>query len=80
MEKVRTKQTQCERIIQYIRDFGSITNRDASFDLGILNFGARMSDLRKKGYHFNVTVEHSKNRYEEICTYNRYTLRSDSNV
>ena len=45
------KMTQCQRIIQYIRDFGSITNRDASFDLGILNFGARISDLRRQGIH-----------------------------
>ena len=77
--KERTKKTQCEKIIRYIKDFGSITNRDASFDLGILNFGARMTDLRKKGYQFNVTQETSKNRYEELCTYNRYTLRSDCN-
>lgn len=80
MEKARTKQTQCERIIQYIKDFGSITNREASYDLGILNFGARMSDLRKQGIELVATVEQSKNRYGEICTYNRYTLRSDSNV
>lgn len=79
MEKARTKQTQCERIIQYIKDFGSITNREASYDLGILNFGARMSDLRKKGIELVATVEQSKNRYGEICTYNRYTLRSDCN-
>ena len=73
------KRTQCERIIQYIKDFGSITNRDASFDLGVLNFGARMSNLRRQGYKFNVTVEKSKNRYGDICTYNRYTLRGDCN-
>ena len=79
MAKERTKQTQCERIIQYIKDFGSITNREASFDLGVLNFGARMSNLRRQGYKFDVTVERGKNRYGEICTYNRYTLRSDSN-
>lgn len=79
MEKVRTKQTQCQRIIQYIKDFGSITHRDEFIDLAILNFGARMSNLRKQGYKFNVTVEKNKNRYGEICTYNRYTLRSDNN-
>lgn len=79
MEKVATKMTQCQRIIQYIKDFGSITHRDAFIDLAILNFGARMSNLRKQGYKFETTVEKSKNRYGEICTYNRYTLRSDNN-
>lgn len=66
--------TQCERIIKYIRDFGSITNREASYELGILNFGARISDLRRQGIILKATTEKSKNRYNEICTYNRYTL------
>jgi hypothetical protein len=66
--------TQCERIIKYIRDFGSITNREASYELGILNFGARISDLRRQGIILKATPEKSKNRYNEICTYNRYTL------
>jgi biotin synthase-like enzyme len=72
------KATQCKRILQYIEEFGSITNREASFHLGILNFGARMTDLRKQGVHFEVKQEQGKNRYGDICTYNRYTLRSDA--
>ena len=66
--------TQCERIIKYIKDFGSITNREASYELGILNFGARISDLRRQGIHLKATPEKCKNRYNEICVYNRYTL------
>ena len=66
--------TQCERIIKYIEDFGSITNREASYELGILNFGARMSDLRRQGIILKATPERCKNRYNEICVYNRYTL------
>ena len=59
--------TQCERIIKYIRGFGSITNREASYELGILNFGARISDLRRQGIHLKATPEKCKNRYNEIC-------------
>lgn len=69
------KETQCKRIIQYINEFGSITNREASYELGILNFGARMSDLRRQGYVFNVTHEIGLNRYEDVCHYNRYRLK-----
>ena len=65
---------QCERIIKYIRDFGSITNREASYELGILNFGARISDLRRQGIILKAAPEKSRNRYNEICVYNRYTL------
>lgn len=68
------KNTQCKRILQYIEEFGSITNRDASFELGILNFGARMSDLRRQGFKFKVTPESGLNRYKDVCHYNRYTL------
>lgn len=64
--------TQCERIIKYIRDFGSITNREASYELGILNFGARISDLRRQGIHLKATPEKSKIDITKL--YNRYTL------
>lgn len=66
--------TQCERIIQYIKDFGSITHLEAFSDLGIAGFTARMSDLRRKGYTFNQVPEQSKNRYGQKVSYIRYRL------
>lgn len=50
------KLTQKERIIKYMKDFGSITHRDAFMDLGMVSFTARMSELRREGYSF-VQVE-----------------------
>ena len=33
--KKNSRPTQCERIIQYLRDFGSITSAQAMLDLGV---------------------------------------------
>ena len=46
------KITQKERILKYIRDFGSITALEAIKDLGIQQFGARIDGLQKDGYSF----------------------------
>lgn len=65
---------QQQRILDYIADFGSITAGEAHYDLGILNFSARLSELKDKGIKFKATRETAKNRYCEPINYNRYTL------
>lgn len=44
-----SKPTQNQRILDYIRDFGSITQLDALQDLGVMRLASRISDLRKQG-------------------------------
>lgn len=66
--------TQGEMIIQYIKDFGSITPMDAFHDLGITKLATRVSELSRKGITFNRTFERSKNRYGKTVHYMRYTL------
>ncbi len=41
------KITQKERIIEYIREFGSISSWEAYSDLGITQLGARIDQLKK---------------------------------
>ena len=65
---------QQQRILDYIADFGSITAGEAHYDLGILNFSARLSELKDKGIKFKATRETAKNRYGEPINYNRYTF------
>lgn len=43
------KLTQCAKIIQHIKDHGSITQREAS-RLGIYRLASRVFDLKKRGY------------------------------
>lgn len=66
--------TQKERILQYIKDYGSITALEAMRDLGIQQLGARIDSLQKDGYAFTKVWEHSKNRYGENVSFKRYSL------
>lgn len=66
--------TQCERVIQYMRDFGSITQRDAMNDLGIMRLASRISDLKTRGYRISSTMEQVENRYGEKAFVSRYRL------
>ncbi len=68
------KVKQKERILQYIKDFGSITHGESVSELGILGFTARMTELRQDGYHFRQEMERSRNRYGEPVHYYRYYL------
>lgn len=68
------KTTQKDKIINYIRQFGSITDLEASRDLGIQQFGARIFSLKQDGYTFRTEWESSKNRFGETVTYKRYYL------
>ena len=64
---VEHKPTQNERIIDYLNQFGSITQLQALSDLGIMRLASRVSDLKKLGYPITSRMETVKNRYGETC-------------
>ena len=66
--------TQKERILKYINDYGSITSWEAYSDLGVTQLGARIKELKDKGYVFNTEMQHTKNRYGEPVSFKKYTL------
>lgn len=68
------KINQRQRIINYIREFGSITSLDAYKDLGITQLATRIKELKEQGYEFTTKWENSKNRYGERVDYKRYYL------
>ena len=65
--------TQKERVIQYIRQHGSITPRDAVFDLNIYRLADTIFQLKKKGYVFDTVIEKGSNNYGAF-TYARYSI------
>ena len=71
------KITQRQRIIDYIKEFGSITSLDAYKDLGITQLGARIDQLKKEGYKFKTEWESGKNRYGDKTDYKRYYLEEE---
>lgn len=72
------KTTQCDRVLQYLRDFGSISQKEAMEDLGVMRLASRISDLRKTAI-ITSKWESAKNRYGETVTYKRYFLGGSEN-
>lgn len=68
------KIAQKDRIINYIREFGSISSWEAYSDLGITQLGARIDQLKKEGYEFKTEWETGQNRFGERTDYKRYYL------
>lgn len=64
--------TQCERILKYIEDFGSITTAQAFYDLGVASLPRRISDLKEKGIGIVSETVYTKNRYGEPTHYSVY--------
>ena len=69
---------QNERIIQYIKKFGSITTLEAFRDLGISRLASRIHDLKNEGIEFDQKMITSKNRYGETVHYMSYSIREQN--
>lgn len=74
MGTVQHKPTQNQRIIEYITEFGSITQLEALRDLGVMRLASRISDLRKQGFTIISRTEPVKNRFKETCYIKRYSF------
>ena len=70
--------SQCERIIKYLNEFGSITQLEALQDLGIMRLASRISELRKSGVGIVSTKIEVKNRYGEKCRIKKYKLGEEN--
>lgn len=72
--KANSNPTQNERILAYIKEFGSITQLEALRDLGVMRLASRISDMRKKGWRIVSTMDVVENRWGEKCRIKRYSL------
>lgn len=63
-----------ERILKYMRDFGSITPLQALDDLGVMRLGARIYDLKRAGHMISRRMVTKKNRYGEAVSFAEYRL------
>lgn len=68
------KKNQRERVLEYLKRYGSISDTEARDDLGIRRVGARIFELKNMGYAIVTKMEASKNRYGENVKYGRYYL------
>lgn len=70
------KQTQCERILRHLRDFGSINPIEA-MEYGCMRLASRINDLRRQGYNISASRGKGKNRYGEPTSFAVYRLVED---
>ena len=72
-----SRPTQAQRILQYIEDFGSITQFEALQDLGVMRLASRVSELKKNGHPITGKMDTVYNRYGEKCSVKRYSLAKE---
>ena len=63
-----------EKIINYIKEHGSITAREARAELGIDGFTYYLKYLKKQGYKLSATEVRWKNQQSETVVGYVYTL------
>lgn len=66
--------SQKQMVLDYIREFGSITPADAFRDLGITRLAAVVFALRDDGHDIHKEREHAFNRYGQKVRYARYSF------
>ena len=69
------KITQKERVLNYIKEFGSISSMEAFQDLGVTRLSAVIFDLKELGYEFDTITEGRKNRWGDKVYFARYSLK-----
>ena len=75
------KTTQCEKVLEYMRRYGSITQLEALRDIGCMRLASRISDLRYQGYAIGRRMKTSKNRNgEDVCFAEYYLIEEDKNA
>ena len=71
------KPTQCEQIVDYMKQFGSINPLEALADIGCMRLASRISDLKKKGYPIISKRINYNNRLGEAKHFNEYRFKED---
>ena len=69
--------TQKQMVIDYIKNFGSITPMEAFSDLGITKLATRVSELRRNGERIVKKMENGKNRFGRKIRYARYCFEQE---
>ena len=66
--------SQKDRLLEYLKYHGAITQFDAWYMLGISRLGARIWDLKRDGINIKSQLIPVKNRFGEVCRVAQYNL------
>lgn len=72
------KDSQNKRVLQYMKQFGSITSMEAILELGITRLSARISDLKDSGVPIVSRLESRRRKDGSYTRYSVYSLGGDS--
>lgn len=76
MKTTHSRPTQAEQVVNYMQEYGEITQLDALRDLGIMRLGARIFELKKRGYVITTTHRCVPTRSGEKTSIAVYRLKS----
>lgn len=71
---MKKKMRHQDRVLQYIKENGSITSAECFTKLGIIDLPKKICLLQDEGYVFKKESITQKNRYGDLTTYKRYLL------
>ena len=66
--------TQCELVLKWLNEEGSITTFQAFTELGITRLASRIWDLRQQGYEIGQETVTKRNRFGEVVHFKKYWL------
>lgn len=71
--------TQRDRVLEYMKDFGTISSWQAYADLGITRLSARIYELKERGYMIGKEKVKTINRYGKPVTFDKYRILGGDN-
>ena len=73
----RTRPTQNEMVVAYMKEFKWISPLEAIRDLGVYRLASRISDIRKQGYPVKSEWLEVGTRYGTTTKVKRYSLEEE---
>lgn len=62
------------RVMEYMKEHGGITPREADRELGVMRLAARISELKSSGVGITRRMVKAKNRFGDPVTFAEYRL------
>ena len=72
--------TQKEMILDYLREYGSITQAEAIEEIGCYRLGARIWDLKAEGHAIKSEMVTKKNRFGKTVSYAKYSFAKEASA
>lgn len=66
-----------DRVLQYMKEFGSITSAECFTELGYIDLPKIICDLQDKGHAINKKLIYKINRYGDKTHFKRYSLAQE---